>query len=270
MSLGFGALPDDDDPRDRRYIARDLVGATPVKASAMGLVDKVYTHPKLGWPNQRWSSACCGYGTTQTVYTYLRSLGGEPKAIMGSPLATYFHAVARGVGWENVTDDGSKPRHAWESLREFGLVPFDKWPRISVVSSWDDVARFAAKQPDPDCYRESIDYDWLRYHWIMSYGAECKRDMQKTLSAGRPFAASFTLGEDFRDWTGIKGPYKRKAAIAGYHYMACVGYEAQGVWCANSHGIEFGQLGYILMSWDTMTSAETRSKAVPEINTEVL
>ena len=262
MKLGFGALDDTVDERDKLYPARDLVGATPVKTLAMELIPHVYVDKRLGWCNQHHSSACVGYAITQTIWTYLSSLGIKQQ--YGSPIGLYFHAIARSRGWHSVTDDGSQPRHAWESIRELGLIPFSSHP--IGASSWGDVAARVCSHPAPDCYRQAIDMDWIRYHWIMSYGAECKREMQQTLSSGRPFAASFTLGEDFFDWQLSNGPYRRKSKVAGYHYMPCVGYDQGGVWCANSHGIGFGQMGYVLISWDTMVSVETRSKAVPDVN----
>jgi hypothetical protein len=268
MTFGTGAYPDDDDDRDRRYLAKDLVGGTFVRTKAMDLLTHVYIDPVLGWLNQLSGETCVGFAWCQTLYTYLHSLGSD--APMGSPLALHFHGAARGVGWDHVTNDGIKPRNALESTRELGLVPFDKWPRKGTVRTWEDMAALVAKQPDPACYREAIDMDWLRYHWIKSFGAEREYDVKQTLSAKRPIALTLTVDDSFQDWTLDKGAWKRTRDVRGYHYVAAVGYEPAGLWIANSYGSGFGQLGYALISWDTIRSGETRSLAVPDVNLDMV
>lgn len=264
-SRGFGALPDTKDSRDSLYLSSDLVGSTAQSAQSLDMIPLVYRDPVMGWPDQLQTKSCVGYAICQAIWVASKRLGIQGIEF-GSPVATYFHAVARRVGWNKFTDDGSSPRNAWESLRQIGLVPFRVWPGKNKMSNWNQVAQSVGTQPSPDCYRQSIDFSFIRYLWIQSFGLQRKNEIQQAITSGLPVALTLSLDDTFGAWKPGDIPWNRKADIIGLHHVCAVGYEKAGLWIANSWGGGFGENGLALISWDTISSEETSSIAIPDFS----
>jgi len=141
-------------------------------------------------------------------------------------------------------DNGAQIRDGVKSVASIGVCPEDPdWPY--------DVARFAAKPPDPPCYADAAKNKIVSYQRL----AQSLNQMKGCLASSYPFVFGYSVYESFETEEVAKTghapmPSPAEAAIGGHAVMA-VGYDDAKQWfiIRNSWGTAWGMAGYFTLPY---------------------
>lgn len=254
-----GVVYEAHDPRTERYTAGDLIGVG--AAPHMPLADHVLKYASE-WPDQGISESCVGHAIAQAIHIRQGAMGILPhKRLRPSPTDIYYRARASRHGWENVIDIGSNPVAGWEVCRgdgpdSIGIASIDDMPW-----DWSTVD----DPPSPSVYRRALERDWLRYHWVLSEGADRLTDVDALLATGRPVTVALTVDDGLQRWTPDQGPWRYSGPRKGGHYVCLVhgdrdGYHAIGTW-----GAGYGFAGLHWIDRGEIASSRCSYLATPDI-----
>lgn len=252
------------DPRNNRFPAYGLIGAGIAPVARASMADLVFVPPGYSFADQETLQSCTGwaYGT-QLIHVRTRAMGLPP--ITPSPNGCYYQGRARRYGWAAIWDGGANPHEVLASMVEAGIVRYEDWPH--------DV-RHVNDCPPPGAYRLAADVDapaWLRYHWVLSTGAERTAEVCSLLASRRPVAGAWRVDQGLEDWRPGHEPWRRTGTILGGHAMCIVGFDTMSngrkvFVVANSWGGSWGDAGFGLFSQEALESDECTYLVTPDID----
>lgn len=246
-NLGFQPSPIDD--RDRKLVGDDgaLFGAVvppDIPKEHFDLIALMHGINEQGHTNS------CVWNAIQTQHYIGQKVKGVPDPKLLSRLYGYFHTRKR-TGVQNV-DGGCVPREAWKAAAGMGFCTEELWPfDRSKVNT----------QPDYDATSGAIDQKWLDGYyniWGLLYGRDV--EVKAAISKNHPVVFGSLVDDKFDDYhqATIETLGIPRSTPIGRHMMCAVAYDEEGLWIANSWGLDWGSpdptgrfsAGFFRMAWE--------------------
>jgi C1A family cysteine protease len=227
----FGAIPDENDDRDRRYDPPNA--ALPVNVDLRAYCGPCYDQLPL--------QSCTAHATASAL-TWLANRAGTP-IVPPSRLFLYFNA--RRLAGTQGADTGASMRNAIKSVVRAGSCAETDWPY--------DPAQVLI-QPPKRCY------DAATVHAIAYQRIDRRLDaLRACLAEGFPFAfAMDAYAQPFTEANTNGGKLRLPQSgdtLCGGHAVLAVGYneDAHTITALNSLGPTFGANGYFTMPYAYFT-----------------
>jgi C1A family cysteine protease len=218
--------------------------AQPVFARAAGAaLPKEASLPTIAPGDQGNVGSCVAWATTHSGYGVLMN----EQNIKGGPMAPmYIYAqITKG------NDQGTYGSVALDMTKEQGVdVKSDYWQ-----GDFDYTTQPTQQQ------REKAGHYKLSGYNTLGLGQDLKAGVQDSMSQGMPVAIAIPVHESFMnidsqtaaDYSYMPGD-ESSDPIAGGHEITIVGYNEKGVTIENSWGENWGNKGFVNVSWDFMSS----------------
>lgn len=238
-----------DDPDG--YVGDGAVGATAVDGpdSFFGL--KAYQRYDL---NQSNTNSCVWQYLRQALWT-LTGVHKLPRIDL-SALAGYWSTRRKQTSGGAIFDLGCKPSVASQIIQTQGFCLDEHWP--FVVSNVDEEPPFQA-------FIEMTKRKWFFDRRVLYTDENLCRTIRYLGSQFVPLGIGLTLDDTFARWQPGDGPWKRTGRAVGRHMVTYHGHEPAGCWIVGSYGINNAKGNTVLVSWDTIRSAETYPVMAPAI-----
>ncbi|GAA1659499.1 C1 family peptidase [Fodinicola feengrottensis] len=196
--------------------------------------------------------SCVAWSTMHSGYGILMNEQG----ISGSPMAPmYIYAqIAQG------DDEGTNGNVALDLADSQGVdTASDYWQ-----GDFDYTT-----QPDSNERANAIHYKLSGYN-TLSTGSGLKSAVQQSISQGMPVSVGLPVHNSFMDldaqsasdYSYMPG---QNDPVAGGHEMAVIAYNSQGVTLENSWGTNWGNSGYVNVSWTFLTRYVDEAYALGKI-----
>lgn len=247
---------------DRDYVAtKTLAQASPIQTSC----------PRLDmWTetiDQGQIGSCTANATAQAIrVAELQQIVSSGVTLDKAKAATPFlsrlfaYFFARACDHDTQHDGGAQIRNVFRSINTLGFPPESEWSYTSDFRAMPSAEAMRAAF-DQRLTAEATKSDVVSYERIASTGASRINDVMRAISMGRLVVFGTDVSHAFcSDMTANGGKEMKPPAdtdIAGGHAMCFGGYNASGVDVLNSWGHDFGQSGWLRMSWDYVTWART-------------
>lgn len=158
-----------------------------------------------------------------------------------------------------LNDSGTYIRLAIKAANRLGRPPESEWPYD--LRDTGEERPVWTQQPDLQAYQFAADHKPAKYSRIFEeHGARIDAIKRSIAFDEAPIIFGTAIPQSFlevRSGDLIPRPGTDERSIGG-HALLIIGYDATGVWVANSWGTRWGELGFGHMAWDYITWASTR------------
>ena len=249
-SRKFGYVPDPLDKRDRTLSG--LLRTNIVRGSLPESVS--YRSNVVAILNQGELASC----TAQSVMGALRlkhSLEGVVAPLLGDRRITYWGT--RSYLGTTEWDSGGHIRDTFRFINGFGYMP-----EIETHNGHDPkqykVPPTPLEQQKMFDQRDKADVQ-VEYYRIYEQGDDRVTAIKRALASRMPVVFGTQTTQKFLDYKQgyLKLPGSRERLLGGHAMYAC-GYTSEGIICPNSWDDDFGDQGYIRLSWDYLKWEETQ------------
>ncbi|KIZ16043.1 C1 family peptidase [Streptomyces natalensis] len=203
--------------------------------------------------NQGQVGSCVSWAIDYSGYSIQekqQGISGGPQA----PMYTYAQ-IAKG------NDQGSTPDDTFSIAESQG------------VDSKSDYSQgdFDFTSQPTDAERQNAAHWKLSGHTKLHTGNQIQADVKQALADGEPVAISLPVHQSFQDVTQQQAadysyqPGGSEDPVLGGHEITIVGYNDQGVRVENSWGANWGDGGYINLSWDFLASQVEEANAIGKL-----
>ncbi|MEU7640096.1 C1 family peptidase [Streptomyces sp. NPDC039016] len=203
--------------------------------------------------NQGRVGSCVSWAIDYSGYSIQekqQGISGGPQA----PMYTYAQ-IAKG------NDQGSTPDDTFSIAESQG------------VDSKSDYTQgdFDFTTQPTDAERQNAAHWKLSGHTQLHTGNQIQADVKQALADGEPVAISLPVHQSFQDITQQTAadysyqPGGAEDPVLGGHEITIVGYNNQGVRVENSWGSNWGDGGYINLSWDFLSSQVQEANAIGKL-----
>lgn len=208
--------------------------------------------------DQGQQSSCVGWATAYAARTILATATGESA----SSSQTFSPAFVYNQIYHNNCDGGSRVSDALSLLSGDG---------VATLASFPYDADSCSRQPSSSQRQLASQYrigEWRRLFDSTSVNKHIP--VRRALAEGHPVVIAMQLPYSFMDYEGgvfhatpaeydaflSDDPQTYAEYIAGGHAMAAIGYDDDGEWIEiiNSWSPEWGERGYVRVSWDTFNT----------------
>lgn len=234
MKRVYGYIPDLPDHRDLVYKITKPIDLPPL-VDLRPNCPKVYDQGELG--------SCTGQSIASAIEFEL--IKQKSKNIF-TPSRLFIYYNERVIEKTVNSDAGAMIRDGIKSVNQQGACPETMWPYL--------IPKFK-KKPSPDCYKQALNSQVLKYQRI----DRSLQQMKTCLASGYPFVFGFSVYESFESQTVAKTgivpmPLKNEQMMGG-HAVKCVGYnnDKQVFIVKNSWGEEWGDKGYFYLPYGYLT-----------------
>ncbi|MGD3108544.1 C1 family peptidase [Streptomyces sp. YGL11-2] len=203
--------------------------------------------------NQGRVGSCVSWAIDYSGYSIQekqQGISGGPQA----PMYTYAQ-IAKG------NDQGSTPDDTFSIAESQG------------VDSKSDYTQgdFDFTTQPTDAERQNAAHWKLSGHTQLHTGNQIQADVKQALADGEPVAISLQVHQSFQDITQQTAadysyqPGGAEDPVLGGHEITIVGYNNQGVRVENSWGSNWGDGGYINLSWDFLANQVQEANAIGKL-----
>lgn len=246
----FGYVPDPIDKRDRTFSA--LRSASGVRGAPL---DSVNLRKHVISILDQGDLASC---TAQSVMGALRlkhSLDGVVAPMLGNRLHAYWgtRSYIGTTDW----DSGGHIRDTFKFINGFGYMPEVETSYGHDIKKYKQAPSLVEQQRMFD-QRDKSDGQ-VEYYRIYERGDDRVNAIKRALSNNMPVVFGTQTTQQFLDYRQgyLKLPGSRDRFLGGHAMYAC-GYTSEGLVCPNSWDDDFGDQGYIRLSWDYIKWDETQ------------
>jgi hypothetical protein len=249
-SRKFGYIQDPVDKRDRAFTAlfrTSLVrGASAASVSFRDQVDSVLSQGEL---------ASC---TAQSVMGALRlkhALDGVKTPVIGNRLHAYW-GTRTYIG-TNEWDSGGHIRDTFRFINAFGYMPEQDTINGHDPKSFRTPPSTLEQQKMFD-QRDKADGQ-VEYYRIYEQGDDRVNAIKRALSNRMPVVFGTQTTQEFLDYKQgyLKVPGSRQRLLGGHAMYVC-GYTSEGIVIPNSWDTDYGDNGFLRLSWDYVKWEETQ------------
>ncbi|GAA3431329.1 C1 family peptidase [Kutzneria kofuensis] len=240
----YGALPSQHRAAHHDALA---VRATPLAPTSASLAQYTVTPGDQGQVG-----SCVSWAIDYTAMSILENeqgISGHPQA----PMYTYAQ-LARG------NDQGSTPSDTFDILTSQGVDTMDHY--------WQGNYDYTTQ---PDSSERANAANWkLSGYTPISTGSGIKAGVQQAISQGLPVAISIPVYESFERISRQQAtdysyyPVQGDQYLGG-HEITIIGYDSNGVRVQNSWGTNWGDGGFINLSWNYLSRQVEEANAVGKL-----
>ena len=239
----LGYLPDNPDDRDEPL----LMGARPPPSEAPWIL-RDYCGPVLA---QACNDCVANAGFMAIRIKHAQQI---PDPVLGARIPGYY--VARAYLNIEDHDEGSRIRDFFRGVNRYGFTP-EKPP-------YDYDPAKVLMRPGPSYTSRSFDQREEAGAIYKRIGAGRKLGIMTSLSSKHPVVLGTTVTWDMLNYKGgnqvldVPSADALSGDIAGGHAMCAIGYDRESVHFINSHGRDYGDDGFVRLSWDWVLHEMTR------------
>ena len=200
-----------------------------------------------------------GSCVAQSVAQAIRIATLRDGAGWALPSRLWLYAKARQKGGYSLSDDsGCHIRDAFGAAKILGYPSEESW-------AYSDSRVFEA--PAWKHHRLAHDQRWNDGYYRVAPSAAA---IKQAVSSGCPVVFGTPVDKAFVEYTGAIWTYT--GPTIGGHAMCIVGYDEDGADVVNSWGSEWGQNGYVSISWGSLEhyAADLWAISKPEVISEIL
>lgn len=246
----FGYMSDPLDKRDRTIAA--LFRSSGLRGAPQESVN--YRSNVVAILNQGDLASC----TAQSVMGALRlkhSLDGIVEPLLGNRLHAYWgtRSYIATIDW----DSGGHIRDTFKFINGYGYMPELETVHGHDLKSYKEAPSLIEQQKMFD-QRDKSDGQ-VEYYRIYERGEDRVNAIKRVLSNRMPVVFGTQTTQQFLDYRQgyLKLPGSRDRFLGGHAMYAC-GYTKDGLVCPNSWDDDFGDQGFIRLSWDYVKWEETQ------------